>query len=101
MYFAISKLIFSEGQTSSDQKQLASLIQKIRARFKVSVRSVGQGSDKNSSVNAIMVALLDRSEAGLTKQIDAIIDFCEDSGFGRVEGEETIFEAFDAWITES
>lgn len=97
MYFAVSKLVFSEGQTSSDKKQLASLIQKIRARFKVSVRSVSNAHGKQNSVNAIMIALLDRSDSGLTQQIDTIIDFCEDSGFGRVESEETIFEHFDAW----
>ena len=97
MYFAISKLTFSEGQTSSDKKQLAALIQKIRARFKVSIRSVGPAHGKESGINAIMVALLDRSETGLTQQIDSIIDFCENSGFGRVEGEDTIFEDFDAW----
>jgi uncharacterized protein YlxP (DUF503 family) len=100
MYFAISKITFSEGQTSYDKKQLASLIQKIRARFKVSIRSVGQDHRKQNGVNAIMVALLDRSEAALTQQIDSIIDFCENSGFGRVEGEETIFEDFDAWPKE-
>ena len=93
MYFAVVKLSFEDvvRSSSDDRKELFALVEKIRTRFKVCAAAVEEGD-----ATAIAVTALGSSEARLTQTLDAITDFCENSGFGRLDSEQTLMDHIDA-----
>ncbi len=95
VYFAVIKLTFEQGpETKDDRKALRNLAEKIRARFKVCAAACGEDGDAGST--SIAVAALGSSEERLTHTLDAITEFCEASGFGRVESEQALLDHIDA-----
>lgn len=92
MYFAILKINFEfDGGTSDDRKDLRSLVEKLRAKFKIAAAVVtGDGGDAS-----VAVAALASSEERLSHTLDAITDFCEDSGFGRIASEQALLDHID------
>lgn len=90
MYFAIVKLNFESGETSGDRKELRSLVEKIRAKFKVAAAITETGGDP-----AVAIAALASSEERLSQTLDAITDFCENSGFGRIASEQALLDHID------
>lgn len=99
MYFAISKLIFENETSSHDQRELKSLIEKIRARFKITVR-ISEDFQK-SGIPAIVLAALHPQQEALNQLLDNVVEFCELSGFGRIAEEKTILEDFESALEES
>lgn len=93
MYFAVMKLTFeSSPGTDRDLKDAHALVERLRKRFKVSAQPmVG-----DATTISIAVAALHGDQNELTKKLDAIIDLCETSGFGRVSTEETLLDHIDA-----
>lgn len=91
MYFAIVKLVFEdEGATSGDRKDLRTLVEKIRSKFKVAAAMLGENEG-----DGLAIAALGSSEERLTQTLDAISDFCEDSGFGRIASEQALMDHMD------
>ncbi len=94
------KLVFAddaEGGRATpvrDRKELASLAEKIRARFKACVMPCSNMEDDGEI--AIAVTSLAHSEEALGRQLDSIADFCEECGFGRVAAEHTLMDHIDA-----
>ena len=74
-------------------KDLKSLVVKLRARFTACVK-VDQMATRKSAPT-LVIAQLNAHQSSLQNQMDQIIDFCEDSGFGRVESEEAIMDILD------
>jgi len=99
MYFAVMKLTFEASESSAqDRKALAALIEKIRARFKVCAMPCE--SMEESGQASLAISSLAHSDEALGKQLDAISDFCESSGFGRVETERTLMDHIDAFTSD-
>lgn len=97
MYFAVMKIAFDEegrAATSDGGRELKALAEKIRSRFKVSA-AASPGEETGGS-DAIAVAALGSTEEKLSKTLDAIVTFCEQAGFGRIAGEDTLFDHVDA-----
>lgn len=95
MYFVVSKLTFEKQVTSRDARDLSALVDKLRSRFKISVQIAEEF--QKSNVAAIVIAAVHPQENTLNQMVDEIVDLCENSGFGRVESENTIFEDFDSF----
>lgn len=95
MFFAVSKLTFESSAKSHDARDLAALVEKIRARFKISVEVTDEFHKGGEA--GIIVAALHKDEMKLSNLIDAVSDACEDSGFGRIHSENTILEDFEAF----
>lgn len=91
MYFAVVKLQFEdEGGRDKDRKDLRNLADKIRSKFKVAAAvSEGEGGE------GLAVAALASSEERLTQTLDAISDYCENSGFGRIGSELALLDHID------
>ncbi len=99
MYFAIAKITFEEELGADNlrpgtagKRDLHQLVEKIRAKFKVcaaAIESDSMGSD------AIAITALGSSEDRLTRSLDGILGFCEESGYGRVGSEETLIDHID------
>ena len=96
MYFAVAKFSFeSSGKPGTDdRKELRSLVEKIRSRFKVSCAIVSQEDDAGTT--AIAVSALGGTEEALDRTLDGIAEFCESAGFGRIESEQTLLDHIDA-----
>ncbi len=98
MYFAVTKLTFERQSTPHDAKDLAALAEKIRARFRITVEVTDEFQKGGEA--GLMVAAVHRDEMKLSNMIDAIVDVCEDSGFGRIHSENTILEDFESFQEE-
>lgn len=96
MFFAVAKFSFEPVGRSlgDDRKELRSLVEKIRSRFKVSCAIVSE--EEEDGTTAIAVAALGGSEEALTRTLDGVAEFCETAGFGRVESEQTLLDHIDA-----
>jgi hypothetical protein len=89
MHYAIVKASFSAGdKLEQDQRELQVLVKKIQTKFHVSVKSSNDFS--KTGTPEIVVAVLERTDNLLRQKIDEILDFCEASGFGRVEDHEVV-----------
>ncbi len=96
MYFAVTKLTFDiDEHTANERKDLSALVEKVRARFKVCVQPLIH--DKDSDFLGMAIASLGQAEERLSQQVDAIAEFCEESGFGRVAKEETLIDHMDSF----
>lgn len=98
MFFVVTKLTFERQSTPHDAKDLAALVEKLRARFKISVEIADEFYKTNQA--ALMVAAIHKDEMKLSNLIDKVSDTCEDSGFGRIYSENTILEDFEAFQEE-
>lgn len=96
MYFAVAKLTFDiDEHTANERKDLNALVEKVRSRFKVCVQPMV--SDKDHGFLGMAVASLGQTEERLSQQVDAIAEFVEESGFGRVAKEETLIDHVDSF----
>lgn len=95
MYFVVAKLLFADdGKTSYDAKEMQALLEKIRQRFKISVKSYH--ADKGSqTADGILLAAVGQTSHQLEQLIDDIAEVCETTGFGRIEDEQVLIESFD------
>lgn len=98
MYFAIMKLTFSthegEAASTSVKQELNALTEKLRARFRIAILP---GQMQDGEPPTLAMASLAHSEEALARQLDAICEFCESSGFGRIESERTLLDHIDAF----
>lgn len=94
MFLAVTRLTFTEDEgTSQDRKAMHALIDRIRARHKVAV--MPSKSIEEHGVAQITFVLLGHNENKLSQEIDAIGELCEESGFGRIEDEDTMIDDID------
>lgn len=101
MYFAVMKITFAVDESNSGQDvaslrhDLQALTEKLRSRFRIAVMpcQIESGGD----TPMIGVASLGHSEEALSRQLDSICEFCESSGFGRIETERTLLDHFDSF----
>ena len=95
MYFAVVKLCFeSSADQAVDRKALHGLAEKLRARFKVCAAACeGEG---DATISALAITALGSSEERLSHTLDGISEYCEASGFGRIESEQTLMDHIDA-----
>ncbi len=92
MHFFVSKISFSvESPSQNLGRDLHSLVEKIRARFRVAVTAFPSHAEV-----AIAITSLALTEEALNKQLDQIIEFCESSGFGRVASEASLIDDVDS-----
>lgn len=98
MFFVVTKLTFERQSTPHDARELAALVDKLRARFRISVE-ITEDFQKGGEAG-VVVAAVHPSEMKLSSLIDAISDACEDSGFGRIHSENTILEDFESFQDE-
>ena len=98
MYFAIAKITFEAEDmgelraATAGKRDLHQLVEKIRVKFKVcaaAIDSAAQGGD------AIAITALGSTEDRLTRSLDAILEFCEESGYGRIGSEEALVDHID------
>lgn len=96
MFFAVAKFTFEQsGKPMADnRKELRSLVEKIRARFKVTCAIVSHEDD--DGVTAIAISALAGSEEALDHTLDGVAEFCENAGFGRIDTEQTLMDHIDA-----
>ena len=73
-------------------------MEKIRARFKVCVMPCDTTEETGQA--SIAISSLAISEESLSKQLDSVSDFCEETGFGRVETERTLMDHIDAFTSD-
>ena len=93
MYFAVVKFSFeANADTAQDRRDLRQLTEKIRSRFKVCAAAC----DEDAGSNAVAITALASTEERLTHTLDAIAEFCESSGFGRIESEQSLVDHIDA-----
>lgn len=89
MYFAIVKITFEDEPNGENAgRDLHTLTEKLRSKFKVCAAAVGDGG--------VAITALASTEEKLTRTLDAVVDFCEESGFGRVASEEALLDHIDA-----
>ncbi len=95
MHFAIVKITFEYDQDAPppERKDVASMIEKIRARFRVVVMPMSVAEEDGDT--SIAYVSLAHSEESLNKQLDAISAFCEECGFGRVADEAVLMDDID------
>lgn len=99
MYFAVAKFIFEhESLDGNDRKELYGLVEKIRSRFKVCVKPSSEFQKDGEP--SLVIASLSGSATELNKELDAIADFCENSGFGRIETEVSFMDHLDSLVEE-
>lgn len=96
MHFAVVKITFEseEGAPAPDRKEMAAFIEKLRARFRITV--MPYGSMQEDGETSIAYTSLAASEESLSKQLDAIAKFCEDSGMGRIADEAVLMDHIDS-----
>ena len=79
------KLTFSsndgEAETGNVKQELNALTEKLRARFRVAILP---GQMRDGEPPTLAMASLAHSEEALARQLDAICEFCEYSGFVRI-----------------
>lgn len=81
MYIGLLDICLEWDQpTKNDRKEIASLVQKIRSRFKLTVNSEYEDEEW---VN-IYVAFLHPKEATIKNLADEVCDLCERVGIGRI-----------------
>lgn len=90
MYIGLLDIVLEwEQATANDRKEIASLVQKIRSRYKLTVNSEYEGEEW---VN-IYVAFLHPKESSIKNLADEICDLCERSGIGRIAEVELNLES--------
>lgn len=90
MYIGLLDIVLEwEQATANDRKEIASLVQKIRSRYKLTVNSEYEGEEW---VN-IYVAFLHPKESTIKNLADEICDLCERSGIGRIAEVELNLES--------
>lgn len=96
MYFAVVKIIFEHepGAPTTDRKELAAFLDKLRARFRVTAMAHSNSQDDGET--SIAYTSLAHSEESLTKQLDAIAAFCEEQGLGRIGDEAVLMDHIDS-----
>lgn len=96
MYFAIVKLTFEPETTdpTTDRKDLAALVEKVRQRFKVCAAI--HASEADDGATSLVLAALGSQEEKLSQSIDAIAEFCESQGMGRIASEDALMDHIDA-----
>jgi uncharacterized protein YlxP (DUF503 family) len=101
LYFAVMKITFMVEEDNPDQtspavkRDLQALVEKLRARFRVAILP-GQVEDSGDAP-VLAVASLAHSEEALSRQLDSICEFCESSGFGRIDTERTLLDHIDSF----
>ena len=96
MYFAVVKITFEheEGAPAPDRKEMAAFLDKMRARFRVTVMAYGNmQEDGETSIAYTSLAI---SEESLSKQLDSIAAFCEEQGIGRIADEAVLMDHIDS-----
>ena len=96
MYFAVVKITFEHesGAPAPDRKEISALIEKLRARFRITVMAYANIQEDGET--AIAYTSLAQSEESLNKQLDSIAAFCEESGFGRIGDEAVLMDHIDS-----
>ncbi len=90
MYFAVSKLrLESSLNPASDSRDLTKFIIKLRNKFKVAAMFL------ESEEIILVVSALGASEHEINRKLDNIIRFCESSGIGRIDSDETLLDDVD------
>ena len=91
MYFAVMKITFEVGpDTANDAKEARSLAESLRKRFRVCAQPITA-----DGIVAMAITALHHDENELQKKLEAVINQCETSGFGRVEFESTLLDHID------
>lgn len=96
LHFTVVKITFEaeDGAPAMDRKEMASFLEKIRARFRVVAMPVAIGSD--DGYTAFAYTSLAVSSEALTKQMDAISAFCEEQGHGRISDEAVLMDDIES-----
>ena len=95
MFFLASNLVFDPTTTEHlDRKSINSLCKKLQNRFPVIAKT--KSVPEADGVASIVVVAIGRRQDTLSQLVDDLEKFCEDSGFGRIESEQTMLESFDA-----
>jgi hypothetical protein len=96
MFFAVVKIAFEHesGNPAPDRKEMAAFIEKLRARFRITVMAYGNVQDDGET--SIAYTSLALSEESLNKQLDAVATFCEEQGFGRIADEAVLMDHIDS-----
>jgi hypothetical protein len=96
MQFAVVKITFEyePDAPKPDRKEMASFLEKLRARFRVVALPVGV--EDEDGVTAFAYTSLAHSPESLSKQLDSIAEFCEEQGFGRIADEAVLMDDVDS-----
>lgn len=99
MFFSVTHIKFeqdfSKGPQEDEQKilELRRLAERVRSKFKVCAAATYREGAQGSL--GIAITALGSEEEKLSRLLDTIVDFCEQSGFGRVQDELSLVEDID------
>lgn len=96
MHFAVVKITFdTESEAPKpDRKETAAFLDKLRGKFRVVALALSVAEDDGAT--AIAYTSLAHSSEALSKQLDAIAEFCEQQGFGRIADEAVLMDDIDS-----
>ena len=94
MYFAVVKITFEDELGAAAGRDLHTLLERLRSRFKVCAAAIA--ADESGNGASIALTALASTEEKLTRTLDNVVDFCEESGFGRIASEEALLDHIDA-----
>ena len=99
MYCALIKVEFGmETLTGNETKDLASLAQRMRRKFKVAVQT--QASQSGKGFTGLVVVALAHRDQELRRLMEEVVEECEASGFGRVTEEQGMIDHIDRFLEE-
>jgi hypothetical protein len=96
MQFAVVKITFEHetGSPAPDRKEVHAFLDKLKSRFRVVAMPIT--TVEEDGVTAIAYTSLAISSDALSRQLDAIAEFCESQGFGRIADEAVLMDDIDS-----
>ena len=95
MHAGFIKINFeADTRTAQDVKTLKQLAENISINYDVT--ALGSTATLDRGDLYVAVACLSHVEGNIEKKFDQILDFCEKSGFGRIEDETRFLDSIDA-----
>ena len=95
MFFALAKIsIDRDSETSHDGKIMAAVSEKIRKRFRVSATCTMPHQDCH-----FLISFFAENEMKTTQKLDAIYQFIENEGVGRILSENSVVDHIDTLDT--
>ena len=88
MNIIISHFIIAEDGCQLDHRDIKSFTEKLRQKFKVCAKPAA----RHDHFNEFVVSFIGYSQEAMSQKMDDIADFCERSGLGRVETEQTFLD---------
>ena len=95
MFIGILRFYLEDWGDSPSTKETSALCQQVRSRFKAVAKARWHNGEPE-----ITIACLDENSERLTHHLQTIVDFCENTGIGRLDRESILVEAVELLLDE-